>query len=153
MESWQPWVGASAPCPACWGRDGAAGDVGDAEGLFCYSGAIYWPEPTGRSVAAGTGARMAGVGWPVSPQKRGMHSLPAGHAGTGDAALPIVSISAFSTISNKKHQNLELCLLSQLLQCWSYQEGGWGGYVEVAVGGSAAPATVHLQGCPWSNLG
>lgn len=37
----------------------------ELEGLFCYSGAIYWSEPTERSVAAGNRreTRVDGVVW------------------------------------------------------------------------------------------
>lgn len=40
------------PAPQQWAVQGAAGEFGKTqraqpEGLFCYSGAIYWSEPTG----------------------------------------------------------------------------------------------------------
>lgn len=135
-------------CPVCWGKEGMLLWTiwGDAEGLFCYSGAIYWSKPTGRSVAGGM--EHGWLGWSGQHAPRSRDCIPSLqvqlmlHCPSSPSLL-------FPRLTAKKHQNLKLGPLSQLLQLWFYQESE-GDCVKVAVGGSAAPATVHLQQCPRS---
>jgi len=74
VESRKLSVAASARCPEALGVGGdAAGGFGETrraepEGLSCYSGAIYWSQPTEGAVAAGKGREtwVGSVAWPGS---------------------------------------------------------------------------------------
>lgn len=86
--------------PCAGGRDGASGRCGEMQrGFSVILVPSTGPSPQEGPWQRGMSAGVAGVGWPLSPQERGLSSLPAGHTEGVGAELPIVSISAFSTIN------------------------------------------------------